>query len=176
MIELIDLPFFRGLLIDDHVLFGESLAELIRKMAPDCEITYFSSVDKVQVELATHEYQFLLIDLIMPAVNTKDFITQCIRKYPSLIIIIISSVIDISKIKECFGLGVKGYITKAVSIYELKMALEKTYQGEKYISSDLSGRLANSFFSNEENSLTSKELEVLRLVAGGNTVIKIAEI
>lgn len=174
MREQIDLPFFKALLIDDHILFAQSLAELIRAMAPASDINYMTSVEKIREELKANEYQFLLIDLLIPGVDTKEFISYCVKKYPTLIIIVISSVIDISKIKECFSIGIGAYLTKAISSYELKLALEKTYRGEKYISSDLSGRLASSFFSVEQNNLTTKELEVLRLVAAGNTVNQIA--
>ena len=70
---------------------------------------------------------------------------------------------------------VAGDWQKSVSVYELNLALERTYAGDKYVSSDLNGKLANSFFVSEQTSLTLKELEVLRLIAEGYKVDKISE-
>lgn len=169
-----DIPTFKALLIDDHVLFGQGLRNLIKGMSPESEVTYNSNPDKAKEMLKTGGFEFLFSDLMIPGYNTKEFISYCRKNYPALIIIIISSTMDINSIKEYFGLGINGFISKNVDHYELKMALEKTWQGEKYISSDLSGRVANSFFAEEKDELTKKELEVLRLVAAGYTVDKTA--
>ncbi|MES2777752.1 MAG: response regulator transcription factor [Bacteroidota bacterium] len=176
MFQPIDIPAFKALLVDDHIMFSQGLAELIKRTSPNSEINCFSSVDKARAALDSVEYQFLLCDLVMPGSNTQDFITYSRKKYPSLLIIIVSSIMDIHTIKHCFSLGINAYISKAVNLFELRLAFEKTWNGDKYISSDLSGRLASNLFTAEKNQLTKKELEILQSVAAGNSVEKTAEL
>ena len=176
MHQLADIPAFNAMLIDDHLMFSQGLSEIIKNMAPDSFVTHFNNISRAQQELKANHYNFLLSDLLIPGQNVRDFIIECRREYPDLIIVIISSVMEISVVKEYFALGINGYLSKAVNFYELKIAMEKTYQGDKYISSDLSGRLASSYFMAEKSSLTKKELEILRLVAAGHSVDKTAQL
>ncbi|MBS1917909.1 MAG: response regulator transcription factor [Bacteroidetes bacterium] len=171
----IEVPEFNAIIIDDHVLFAQGFSELLKTMAPGCEIRLHSSVEKAKNDLKTGKYHYLFVDLLMPGVNTKEFVSSCRKEYPELIIIIISTIQEISKVREFFGIGINGYLSKAVSYFELKLALEKTYNGDKYVSSDINSRMTNSLFSAAQTDLTEKELEVLRLIAEGWKVNKIAE-
>jgi DNA-binding NarL/FixJ family response regulator len=112
---------------------------------------------------------------MIPGNDVKEFISFCKKQYPGLYIIIISSVTDIHTMKVLFAEGVNGYLSKAVNYSELKTALEKIYSGERYLSTDLTGKLATFFFEGEESKLTKKELEILRIVASGKTVKQTAE-
>lgn len=166
----LEIPKFKALLLDDHVIFSQGLAELLRAMSPESEIAYFSSVETAKVSLQKEEYQFLLSDITIPGSDTLAFIKYCKKNFPDLVIIILSNTTDMTTIKEFYSLGISAYLSKAVNKYELKTALEKTYHGENYISADLSGRLASSLFVTEKNALTKKEIEILRTVASGYSV------
>lgn len=172
----INLPPFKAMLVEDHFLFASGFIELLQIMSPNSSITHFSKPEQALQSLSTTEYQFIFADLMIPGSNTTEFINYCRKEYPSTLIIVISTIIDISKVKQCFSLGVNGYLSKVIDPYELKLALEKIYTGDKYISSDINGRLANSIFAKEQNDLTSKELEVLRLIAESKKVDEIAEL
>lgn len=172
----IEIPVVNILLIDDHPLVAEGLKELLKKMLPDgCIINVFNSIEKVKISLQKTHYDFALTDLVMPGQQVPDFITFMRSNYPDLIIMVISSSIDTNTIKECLSLGIKGYISKSINPDELKFAFENTYKGRKFISSDLSGRLASSVLAVENTALTKKELEVLRHLASGHTTKKVAE-
>jgi DNA-binding NarL/FixJ family response regulator len=175
MVEITDITSLKIMLVDDHIMFSQGLSELLKKVLTDVQVKVFSSTEKAKQELAVNEYHFLLSDMLMPGYNVKEFITHCKKKHPSLNIIILSSVLEIQTIKEFLALGIDGYLTKAVNAVEMKMALELIYNGEKYISSDISGKLATSFFEETKSPLTKKELEILRMVAAGNSVIQAAE-
>lgn len=175
MINIAEVPALRIMLMDDHLLFCEGIKEIIEKLLPNCVFSYCTNTKKAKEILDQQTHQFFLSDLLIPGEYTKEFISFCKATYPELSIIILSSITDINTIKECFALGINGYISKAVGHYELTTALQNVYNGDKYISTDLSGRVATSFFEAEKKNLTKKELEVLRLVAAGNTVNMIAE-
>jgi len=73
--------------------------------------------------------------------------------YPNLIILILSSVTEINVVKEYLSLGVNGFISKAVSYQEIKLAMETTHRGEAFVSSNLSGKLAFSLFAAEKSNV-----------------------
>lgn len=175
MFDIADISPLKIMLIDDHLMFAQGITELLNKISPDNKISVFTSVEKAKLELAANDYQFILSDLMIPGSNVKEFVGYCTKKYPGVYIIIISSITEINTIKELLAEGVHGYLSKAVNYFELKIALEKVYQGERYISSDLSGKMATSYFEAEKTDLTKKELEILRMVAAGKTVIQTAE-
>jgi DNA-binding NarL/FixJ family response regulator len=174
MNQTIDLPPFKVLLIDDHKIFLQGLDALIKSMAPQADVYHVTSVDKAKAALLNEAFQFVLSDLAIPGDNVIEFLMYCKKKYPAIIIMVISSNLDISIVKQCFGIGVSSYLSKATNTYELKIAFEKTYIGDTYVSSDLSGKLATSLFISEKTGLTKKEIEILRLVAAGDTVDKMA--
>jgi DNA-binding NarL/FixJ family response regulator len=176
MNNFIDIDSFSVLLVDDHNLFIEGLSELIKKIAPDSELECASSTFRAKEVLMKKAYTFLICDLMIPGENVPLFLSECQKKYPLMSILIVSSNIEISTVKNCFELGVKGYLSKAVSCQELKLALEKTSCGDKYISSDLGGKLANEFFLIENTRLTKRELEVLKMVAAGHSVEKTSKL
>jgi DNA-binding NarL/FixJ family response regulator len=176
MQDTIDIPNLSVILIDDHEIFCQGIAEIFNNMNNKSHFRYFTDIEKAKEGMAKTKFQFLLCDLLIPGANVKKFIVDCRKQYPDLFVIIVSALIDVTTIKEYFNLGINGFISKGVSYYELKLGLEKVYHGERYISSDLSSRLTYSYFSAEKTNLTPKELEVLRLVAAGNTVNTIAKI
>lgn len=164
------------LLLDDHALVVESFGELLKKLFPqDHSIHMFTSVEKAKASLQTLSYDLVLTDLIMPGQNVQEFIKHTRKTYPELIILIVSCVMDINCIKECLALGVNGYISKATHPDEISLAFKNVFSGRKFVSSDLSGRIAGSIFSIERTTLTKKELEVLRLIAAGHRTKMIAE-
>ena len=175
MLDFADIFPLRIMLVDDHLMFSQGIAELLKKIAPRSELSLFSSVQKAMIALEKSKYEFLICDLLIPGSNVIEFIAFCRKAYPDLYIIIVSSSMNAGNIKELFADGVHGYLSKAVTYNELKMALEKAYNGERYISSDLSGKMATVFFEERKTRLTRKELVILRTIADGKTVSETAK-
>lgn len=166
----------RIMLVDDHVLVAEGFRELLRRMLPAGDvIDVFASVEAANAALKATGYRILLTDLNMPGQNVLSFITACRRNYADLIILVVSSSMDSNGIKACFAAGANGYLSKAVSLGEIKLALEYTIAGKKFVSADLAGKLADNIFSAENTVLTNKEREVLSLIGAGKRTKEIAD-
>lgn len=164
------------MLVDDHVLVSEGLRELLLRMLPaGTIIDTFPAVDAATAALNAAGYQILITDLIMPGQNVMSFITASRRSHPELVILVVSSSVDSNGIKACFAAGANGYLSKAVSPGEIKLALEYTRAGKRFVSGDLAGKLADNIFSTENTVLTSKEREVLALIGAGKRTSEIAE-
>lgn len=169
------LPPVRILLLDDHVLLNLGMYELLKKLLPESDIEFLEHTETARQRLQEKEFTFLITDYHMPGENVDEFIRYCRRTYPAMFIIVLSGMADLNTVKRCLQLKVNGFLSKSINNYELKVALERTYRGEVYISSDLTGRLAASFLNNETTDLTRKEMDVLLLVAKGKNVKAIAE-
>jgi DNA-binding NarL/FixJ family response regulator len=164
------------IILDDHLLLTEGLIELLKRIIPTAEINAYAQVDLAKAALKISTYDFLLCDVMVPGDNIEEFVVYCRKNYPDLIIIMLTSVIDTDTVRKFFSYNVNGYMSKGTNFSEFKMALEKTYKGQTYISSDLSGRLVSSMFFEKESGLTPKELGLLRLIAAGHNTDKMAAI
>ncbi|KAA0993506.1 LuxR C-terminal-related transcriptional regulator [Dyadobacter aurulentus] len=165
------------LLIDDHVLVAEGLRELLlRMLPPGSRADVFSSVEPAKEALLKCRYDYIFTDLNMPGQDVLGFITFCRKSHKDMIILVISSMMDSANIKACFTAGANGYLSKAIDPREIKLALEYTQIGRKYVSSDLIGRLADNVFNGNNTALTNKELEVLRLIAAGKRTKDVADL
>lgn len=169
-------PLLRILLVDDHIMFSQGLSELLYKMLPACEITLCTSVTTAITALKAHDYQYIFCDLMIPGNDIRSFISFCKKNTPVSYFIIVSSVTDIHVIKSLFSDGIDAYLSKAVNSEELRMAIEKVNKNEKFLSSDLSGKMISSLYDSEKTDLTRKELEILKMVAAGKTVVQTAAI
>ncbi len=69
-----------------------------------------------------------------------------------------------------------GYLSKAVSPAEVKLALQYTLAGKKFVSADLAGKLADNIFSTGNTVLTLMEREVLSLIDAAKRTREIADI
>jgi len=159
--------------LDEQLLFAEALTELLKKIAPKSEAVFFSKIEKTKEALQAKNYQFLLLDIAMGA-QAKELIIFCKKEFTEMIIIVVSNITNVAMVKECFSLGVNGYLSKKMGSYEVKQCLEQTYTGNSYISSDLGGKIVSGYSKEKESGLTKKELELLRLIVAGNSVTKSA--
>jgi DNA-binding NarL/FixJ family response regulator len=174
MYRTINVPPCNILLVDDHALLSVGMSELLKRMLPGCEVDFYNTIERAKAALRSKKYSYLLSDLVMPGQEVKEFLYSTRQEYPELIILILSSLTDVNLLRDYLAKGINGYLSKTISEYELKQAFEATYNGNKYISSDLNSKLAANLYSIQNTPLTKKELEVLRLVAAGYNVNKIA--
>lgn len=167
------------LIVDDHILFSEAIAELVKNMMPNCSVDCMTSATAALSQLNAKHYDYLFLDLVLPGETnymTTNFISESRRNNPDLIIIMLSSVMELTRIKLCLKMGVNAFLSKAVNRNELQAAIVKTQDGQKFLSADLSKLFVDEALILENTSLTKKELEVLRLIAAGHSVRKAAEL
>jgi len=169
-----EMPPLKIIMVDDHTMFCEAVREIMKNISPGNYFTYFGNVENAREELNKNKYQILLCDVLMPGNDVKKFISHCKASYTDLLIVILSTVTDINKIKEYFTLGADGYLSKSVGYSEFGIAIENIQKGVKYISADLATKLYTAYFQAEKNNLSQKELEILQLVASGYSVIESA--
>jgi len=121
------------------------------------------------------KYDYFFADLLILGSDTTKFIDECSHINSNMIIIVVSAVTDPYIIKELLANNIHAFLSKSAGINEIKTAIEAISLGEKYVSTNLAGKLATHMFAKSNEKLTKKEIEVLRLVAQGFTIIEAAK-
>ena len=170
-----EIESYKAIVVDDHRMFAESFCDLLKKVAGFDIADPCNSIEKAENKMAQQEYDYLFADLIIPGSDAIAFIKKWRRLNANLIIIVVSSVMDLFTVKELLGNGINAFLSKSAGNNEIKNAMAAIKKGEKYISTELAGKMALAVSIEDKTNLTKKEFEVIRLVAEGLTIAEAAE-
>lgn len=169
------MQFYKALVLDNHRMFADGFCELLKKKIKSFTVIdpcYSIEAARNKIELCDYDYFFL--DISIRDKESKELMFFCRKKFPKLIIVAVSSLNDAFEIKEILSIGIHGFLSKSAGSEELQTAIARTLAGEKYISVELAGKLVTSIYTKDSGALTKKELQVVRLVAKGLTIIEAA--
>lgn len=162
------------LLVDDHRIFLEGLKNLIQEPFHVKEI---ANSGKEALELIkSSEFDVMITDYEMPGINGLELVKAVRATQPEIKIIVLSMHDDPSVIKELLRTGVLGYLLKNNTYKNLSEALQKVIEGKRFLSDEIAELLINAPEEEEKGVLTSREIEILRLVAKEFNSRQIAEI
>lgn len=166
------------ILIDDQKLITGAVKILLSDIFKDSEIISFNApqdfLNQID-ELRTPSIVF--VDIIMPEINGLKLIEIAKKKFNNQTkFIALSSLKDISTIKNAIHIGVDGYLSKDISPDELKIAVEEILAGDTYIEKELRNRSINSLVPEDDIvlQLTEREQEVLNGICEGLSIKEIA--
>lgn len=173
----------RILIVDDHVLFREGLAAVIRGET-DIEVVGFAGSVKEAVEIAySSKPDIILMDFAMPNGTGADATQRILKEHPECRVIFLTMSDENEDLFAAVRSGAKGYILKNIHPSKLVAALRSVYQGESALSRSMTLRLMEELARSDVPTrprdpklakLTPRELEVLRDVAAGMTNQEIA--
>jgi DNA-binding NarL/FixJ family response regulator len=168
------------IIVDDHELIREGLKKVTAKES-DIEIMgEASNSDELFELLDKHEIDIVILDISLPGRSGLDIITDIKIQAPDTKILILTMHPEDRFAIQALRAGASGYITKNNASRSLIAALRKISEGRKYITSNLAEQLASELELNYEKplheSLSTRELEVMQLMAQGKAVRDIAEI
>jgi two-component system response regulator NreC len=174
----------RVVLADDHRLMRQSLRILLDSR-PEVVVVGECGNGRETVALVEKlRPDVVLMDIAMPELNGIEATRQVRRLAPGTRVIMLSAYGDREQVKLALRAGASGYIIKRSDIEELLMAISLVSHGNSYFSNDLAEQLDVSELSYEArrpeqtsllNRLTTREMEVLQLIAEGHTGKSIGE-
>ncbi|MFC1550853.1 response regulator [Candidatus Neomarinimicrobiota bacterium] len=168
------------LIADDHRLFRQGLKAIIEKLT-DFEVVMEAINGKEALEgCKKFKPDLVIMDVTMPLMNGIEATRKIIEECENIRILALSAHVDRKFISEILTAGASGYLHKNCNQQELLDALEQLNNGNMYICPDLTGIVVQDFVQNikenqEPQHLTSREYEVLQLVAEGLSTKEIAE-
>jgi DNA-binding NarL/FixJ family response regulator len=156
---------------DDHMLMAEGLAKLVED---DFEVV--AKVDsgrKLLRVVAQRPPDLALIDVSMPELNGMETTEELLEMAPNCKVILISMHSQAEMVREAFRAGASGYVLKRSAARELLTAMWEVLKGNAYVSSSIAKEALSSLLV-PAPTLTSRQREVLRLVAQGRSAKEIA--
>lgn len=159
----------RIILVDDHHLFGQSLHSLLIQMPDVQDITVFKRGQEVLDFLENNEADVVLSDLQMPEMNGIELTTKIHERFPEVRVLILTIDDEPYKIRQAIAAGASGYLLKDTDRTELEEAIRKLYQKLPYYSEKVLKIITtnhnNKLINSELSQISSREIEVLKLIA-----------
>jgi DNA-binding NarL/FixJ family response regulator len=169
------------LLADDHAIFRAGLRRLVEE-AGDMKVVAEAADGREAIERVQHATpDVAVIDISMPGLDGLEVISQLSSSHPKLPILVLTMHEEEQYVVRTIVAGAKGYITKRSAPEQLVKAIRKVHAGGRYLTEEaaelLALRLASGMRGRSPlDTLSNREIQVLRCLALGQTTREIAEI
>jgi DNA-binding NarL/FixJ family response regulator len=165
----------RVLLADDHRMFAEALKGLL---AEEFELVGNVEDGRAMVKAARElEPDIIVADVSMPHLNGIDALVQLRQTNPKVRVVFLTMHRDIVYARRCLQAGALGFVLKHSAPEELVLAVRAALQGRTFITPDLAAELLRFTAKKETDApaaLTSRQLEILKLLVEGQSAKRIA--
>ena len=162
----------RILTVDDHALLRKGIAALVNA-EPDMKLVAEASNGRDALEsFRLHRPDVTLMDIQMPGFNGIEAIDYILSEFPDAHIIVLTTYTGDVQVLRALKAGARGYVLKGHVHRELLETIRAVHAGQKGIPPDIAAELAEHAGDDE---LTTREIDVLRLIAGGNSNKLIAD-
>jgi len=172
----------RVLLADDHILMRSGLRALLDRQ-PNLEVVGESENGRETVALAASlKPDVVVMDVGMPILNGIEATQTIVTQNPTVAVVILSMHADESYVMRALKAGARGYLLKDSAAADLIGAIQATSQGKSFFSPKVSRILAEDYVRvlkqkgavDTYDLLTSREREILQLLAEGKTNKEVA--
>lgn len=167
--------------MDDHQVIREGLKLLLSKPAANIQVVAdAASAQQLYALLPETEADIVLLDLDLPGIDGHSVISYLQQHYPALKVLILTMMNQEQDVARAMAGGADGYLCKTSTKEELQQALQIVASGNKYITPQVSLKLLGKVqetpdLADKPDTLSKREIEVLKLIAEGYTAEKIAD-
>jgi len=169
----------RILIVDDHAVVRTGL-RLLLDAEDDLEtVAEAGNARDAVFEARKHKPDVILMDVVLPDRSGIEATPDVLKEAPKARVLVLSMEDDPSYVREAFSAGASGYVLKEAADNELVTALRQVAAGERYVHPALGARMAaadaEAAARADDDPLSDREREVLRLLALGHTNQEIAK-
>ena len=170
----------RVLVVDDHAVVRTGLRRVL-DAEPDIEtVGEAPNAERAVFEAMAHKPDVVLMDVVMPGKSGIEIIPTLQQNAPQAKVLVLSMQDDPRYLREAFDAGASGYVLKEAADTEVVDAVRAVAAGERYVHPALGARLVEAEAAErrraDEDPLSEREREVLRLLALGHTNQEIAKL
>lgn len=169
------------MVVDEHKIVREGLATLIAKQ-PNMEVVGEATDGREALDLVEKNTpDLILMDVTMPNLNGIEATRRIKSKRPEIEIIALSLHSERQFVLGMISAGASGYLLKQCTFDELVLAINTVMEGKNYLSREIANILVEEYIRKDsqdkaiiDSKLTSREIEILQLLAEGKTSKEIA--
>ena len=164
----------RIILADDHRVVRSGLRLLLEKSGEFEVVAEADDVESARRFVHGHHPSVLVLDLNMPGGSSLEAIPVIREESPDTQIVVLTMQQETAFVRAALSAGAVGYVLKDAVDGELVEAVRRAAVGESYLNPELGARIASEPAPGPPDDLSEREVEVLTLIALGNTNPEIA--
>ena len=159
--------------VDDHPLLREGISTMIRNQ-PDMQLVGEASNGQEAIQMFRElRPDVTLMDLRLSDMSGIDAMIAIRAEFPEARIIMLTTFEGDVEVQRALQAGARSYLLKSMPPKDLTETIRQVYAGKKHIPPQIASHLAEHL---GDEALSTREIEVLRHVAGGNRNREIAEL
>jgi DNA-binding NarL/FixJ family response regulator len=168
----------RIIIVDDHEIVREGLRALFLGQRDFEVVAEASNGDEAEAACRKYRPDVALLDLRMPKSGGAEGILKVKAASPTTNVLVLTSYLEPGIVREMLRAGALGFMLKDVARHELLDAIRSTAEGKSVLHADAQSQLVGEVSGKKELSpleeLTTRELDILRLIASGRSNKEIA--
>ena len=158
--------------VDDHPLLREGISAVINNQ-PDMQmVAEASNAHEAIEQFRKHRPDVTLMDLRLPGVSGIDAMIAIRTEFPEARIIILTTFEGDVEIQRALEAGARAYMLKSMPPKDMIDTIRQVHGGKKRVPPEIASHLAEHY---SDEALTTREIEVLSQIAGGNRNRDIAD-
>jgi DNA-binding NarL/FixJ family response regulator len=169
----------RVLLVDDHPVVRAGYLRLLTQDQDIEVVAEANNADQGYQAYVTHAPDVTITDLSMPGVGGLGLLQKILAREATARVLVCSMYDSTSVVQRAMQTGAMGFVSKNAQPEELVRAVHAVFRGENFATPGLNDELAAGVQTDEASriaSLTSREYEIFRLLAQGNSVAECADV
>ena len=164
------------LIVDDHSIVRAGLRRLLRGMF-DGELLEAATGREALALARSRSLDLVLLDMNLPELGGLELLTRLASVAPSLPVLVLSMHAEPLYVSRALEAGARGYVSKNIAPDELVTAIKQVAAGGRYVERELAQALVLNPAPAMEplEQLTSRDIEIIRLLARGRSLSEIAD-
>ena len=172
-------PLIRILIVDDHAVVRSGIRLLLAQEDDLEPVGEAGSGREAVFQARALKPDVILMDVVMADQTGLEVLPTLVHEHPETKVLLLSMQDDPRYVREAFAAGASGYVLKEAADAEVVAAVREVARGGRYVNPELGARLmvaeAAAERRAEQDPLSEREREVLRLLALGHTNQEIAQ-
>jgi DNA-binding NarL/FixJ family response regulator len=160
------------LIVDDHAIVRSGIRRLLAPL-PDLKLDEAETGEAALMLVERAPYHLAILDLNLPGLGGPELLRRLLKVNPDLPVLVFSMIAEPIYVNRALHAGARGYVSKNAAPEELLNAIHAVMAGQLYIEHELALELDSQ--SPDETPLTSRDLEIMRLLAQGRSLTQIAQ-